>query len=170
MDATSFGNHEFDYGVACLQQQIAQAHFPILGVNNVDSVTGQPPSWVKTSTVFLNGFTPACDPNFTGGTGRFPQVSGLKVTYTCKGITPMVTEMWKATQGVNGPLTPIGPADPVRIVTNDFMYGGGDGYTVFRQGTNVLNPGNDLLEIAVNYVAANSPVAPVVEGRIVRTP
>ena len=47
--------------------------------------------------------------------------------------------MWKTPQGVGGPLTPIGPADTVRFVTNDFMYTGGDGYTVFTQGTNVLH-------------------------------
>jgi len=47
------------------------------------------------------------------------------------------------------------------------MYTGGDEYTVFAQGTNVLQPGDDLLEVAIGYVAANSPVGPVVEGRIV---
>ncbi len=30
-------------------------------------------------TAFVNGFTPVCDPAFAGGTGRFPQISGLKV-------------------------------------------------------------------------------------------
>ena len=84
---------------------------------------------------FLNGFSPVCNPAFTGGTGRFPQVSGLKVTYTCNGTTPVVTGMWKTPHGIGGPETPIGPADTVRIVTNDFMYTGGDGYTVFTQGT-----------------------------------
>ncbi len=116
---------------------------------------------------FINGFTPFCFPNFPGGTGRFPQVSGLKVTFACNGTTPVVTGMWKTPQGINGPQTPIGPADPVRFVTNDFMYTGGDGYTMFAQGTNVLQPGDDLLQVAVDYVAANSPVGPVVEGRIV---
>ena len=70
-------------------------------------------------------------------------------------------------QGISGPATPIGPTDPVRFVTNDFMFTGGDGYTVFTQGTNVLQPGDDLLQVAVDYVAANSPVGPVVEGRII---
>ena len=116
---------------------------------------------------FLNGFAPKCDPGFAGGTGRFPQISGLKVTMTCNGTTPVVTGMWKTPQGINGPATPIGPTDTVRIVTNDFMYGGGDGYTAFTQGTNVIQPGDDLLQVAIDYVAANSPVAPVVEGRIV---
>jgi 2',3'-cyclic-nucleotide 2'-phosphodiesterase (5'-nucleotidase family) len=117
-------------------------------------------------TAFINGFTPKCDPLFAGGTGRFPQISGLKVTFTCNGTTPVVTGMWKTPQGINGPQTPIGPADSVRFVTNDFMYGGGDGYTVFAQGTNVLQPGDDLLQVAIDYVAANSPVGPVVDGRI----
>ena len=118
-------------------------------------------------TAFLNGFTPFCDPAFSGGTGRFPQVSGLKVTFSCNGTTPVVTGMWKTPQGISGPATPIGPADSVRFVTNDFMYGGGDGYTVFQQGTNVLQPGDDLLQVSIDYVTANSPVGPVVEGRIV---
>ena len=58
------------------------------------------------------------------------------------------------------------------------MFTGGDGYTVFTLGTLVQQPGDDLLEVAINYVAANSPppygtgtgVAPVVEGRIVKQP
>ena len=112
---------------------------------------------------FINGFTPFCFPGFTGGTGRFPQVSGLKVTFACNGTTPVVTGMWKTVGG----LTPIGPADTVRFVTNDFMYTGGDGYTVFAQGTNVLQPGDDLLQVTIDYIAANSPVGPVVEGRVV---
>jgi 2',3'-cyclic-nucleotide 2'-phosphodiesterase (5'-nucleotidase family) len=117
---------------------------------------------------FLNGFAPACDPAFSGGTGRFPQISGLKVTYTCNGTTPVVTGMWKTPQGISGPAIPIGPSDPVRFVTNDFMYTGGDGYTVFSQGTDVAQPGDDLLQVSIDYVTANSPVAPVVEGRITK--
>jgi len=116
---------------------------------------------------FINGFTPFCFPGFPGGTGRFPQISGLKVTFSCNGNTPVVTGMWKTPQGINGPQTPIGPADSVRFVTNDFMYTGGDGYAIFSQGTDVLQPGDDLLQVAIDYVAANSPVGPVVEGRIV---
>lgn len=113
----------------------------------------------------LNGFSPKCDPNIA--TGRFPQVSGLKITYSCNGTTPVITGMWKTPEGIGGPETPIGPTDTVRFVTNDFMYTGGDGYTAFTQGTDVLQPGDDLLQVAIDYVAANSPVAPVVEGRIV---
>jgi 2',3'-cyclic-nucleotide 2'-phosphodiesterase (5'-nucleotidase family)/predicted AlkP superfamily phosphohydrolase/phosphomutase len=115
---------------------------------------------------FVNGFTPVCDG--VTHTGRFPQISGIRVEYTCNGIVPDITGMWKTPAGIGGPETPIGPADPVRIVTNDFMYTGGDGYTVFSQGTDVLQPGDDLRQVATDYVTANSPVDPVVEGRIVR--
>jgi 2',3'-cyclic-nucleotide 2'-phosphodiesterase (5'-nucleotidase family)/predicted AlkP superfamily phosphohydrolase/phosphomutase len=116
---------------------------------------------------FVNGFTPFCFPAFPGGTGRFPQISGLKVQFHCNGNTPVIDGMWKTPNGIAGPATPIGPADPVRFVTNDFMYGGGDGYTVFAQGTNVLQPGDDLLQVTIDYVTAHSPVDPHVEGRIV---
>jgi 2',3'-cyclic-nucleotide 2'-phosphodiesterase (5'-nucleotidase family) len=64
-------------------------------------------------------------------------------------------------------LTPVGPTDTVRIVTNDFMFTGGDGWTALAGGTNVLQPGDGLLEITIEYITANSPVDPVVEGRIV---
>ncbi|MET0740343.1 MAG: 5'-nucleotidase C-terminal domain-containing protein [Candidatus Nanopelagicales bacterium] len=116
---------------------------------------------------YINGFTPFCQPGFAGGTGRFPQVSGLKVQFHCDGIVPVVDNMWKAPNGVGGPLTPIGPADTVRMVTNDFMFGGGDGYTMFAAGTDVAQPGDDLLQVTIDYITANSPVDPMVEGRIV---
>jgi 2',3'-cyclic-nucleotide 2'-phosphodiesterase (5'-nucleotidase family)/predicted AlkP superfamily pyrophosphatase or phosphodiesterase len=139
--------------------------FAVLPFGNrtvIETITGD-----QLAAAFVNGFTPFCFPAFPGGTGRFPQVSGLKVTFSCNGQTPVITGMWKTPQGINGPATPIGPTDTVRLVTNDFMLTGGDGYTVFTQGTNVLQPGDALLDVAIEYVAAHSPVAPVVEGRIV---
>jgi 2',3'-cyclic-nucleotide 2'-phosphodiesterase (5'-nucleotidase family) len=114
---------------------------------------------------FLNGFSPFCNPAIA--TGRFPQVAGLKVTFHCTGTTPVVDGIWKAPDGPGGTLTPVGPTDTVRIVTNDFMFTGGDGWTALAGGTNVLQPGDGLLEITIEYITANSPVDPVVEGRIV---
>ncbi len=140
--------------------------FSVLPFGNrtvIETLTG-----AQLEQAFLNGFSPACDPAFTGGTGRFPQISGLAVTYTCSGTTPVVTGMWKTPDGMGGVHTPIGPADTVSIVTNDFMFTGGDGYTILTQGTNVLQPGDDLLQVAIDYVTAHSPVGPVVDGRIVK--
>jgi 2',3'-cyclic-nucleotide 2'-phosphodiesterase (5'-nucleotidase family) len=116
-------------------------------------------------TAFLNGFSPFC--NSAISTGRFPQVSGLKVTFACSGTTPVVTGMWKAPGGPAGDLTPIGPADTVRLVTNDFMYYGGDGYTVLAQGSDFRFPGDLMLDVVIDYVRTFSPVGPVVQGRIV---
>jgi 2',3'-cyclic-nucleotide 2'-phosphodiesterase (5'-nucleotidase family) len=113
---------------------------------------------------FLNGFSPVCNPAIA--TGRFPQVSGLRATFSCSGTTPVVGGMWLTPDGMGGAQTPIGPGDSVRIVTNDFMYTGGDGYTVFAGGTDVAQPGDDLLQVAIDQVAADSPVNPVVDGRI----
>ncbi len=147
--------------------------FAVLPFGNrtvIETVTGD-----QLQQALANGFQPACDTRFTGGTGRFPQVSGLVINYTCTTppdpatlSTPVVTAMYKAPAGPTGTLTPIGPADTVRIVTNDFMYTGGDGYTALMGGTNVLQPGDALLDVVVSYITAHSPVAPVVEGRVVR--
>jgi 5'-nucleotidase/UDP-sugar diphosphatase len=47
------------------------------------------------------------------------------------------------------------------------MYTGGDGYTMFTQGTDVKFTGKLLLDVVAAYIAANQPVDPIVEGRIV---
>ena len=49
---------------------------------------------------FENGFSPVCDSSIA--TGRFPQISGLRATFTCSGTTPVVTGMWKTPQGLGG--------------------------------------------------------------------
>ncbi|HEX2755298.1 MAG TPA: 5'-nucleotidase C-terminal domain-containing protein, partial [Candidatus Limnocylindrales bacterium] len=139
--------------------------FSVLPFGNrsiIETLTG-----AQLQTAFLNGFTPFCDALFAGGTGRFPQISGLKVQFHCSGTTPVVDGMWKAPNGPSGTLTEIGPTDTLRIVTLDFMYTGGDGYTVLAGGTNVASPGDDMLQVAIDYVTAHSPVDPQVEGRIV---
>ena len=110
---------------------------------------------------FVNGFSPAC--NSAISTGRYPQVSGLEVTFTCNGTTPVITSMAKTASGTP---VPIGPTDTVRLVTNDFMYTGGDGYTVLAQGTDVGQPGDGLLEVVVDYIRANTPVSPPIPTTI----
>ena len=126
----------------------------------IETLTG-----AQLEQAFLNGVSPFCNPAIA--TGRFPQVSGLKLTFACNGLTPVVTGMFKTPDGAGGIEIPIGPADAVRIVTNDFMFTGGDGYTALAQGTNVQQPGDDLLQVAIEYITVNSPVGPVVDGRII---
>ena len=137
--------------------------FSVLPFGNrtvIETLTG-----AQLTTAFMNGFQPVCDG--VTHTGRFPAFSGLSVRYHCAGTAPVIDGIWKAPDGPGGTLTPVGPADTVRLVINDFMSTGGDGYTVMMSGTDVLYPGDGLLEIAVDYVTANSPVNPLVEGRII---
>ncbi|MBC8078094.1 MAG: 5'-nucleotidase C-terminal domain-containing protein, partial [Chloroflexales bacterium] len=137
--------------------------FAVLPFGNrtvVETLTGE-----QLTAAFLNGFSPSCNNQIA--TGRFPQVSGLKVQFHCEGTAAVVDAIWKAPNGPSGPLMPVGPSDTVRLVTNDFMFTGGDGYTTLAAGTNVLQPGDALLDIVNDYVTANSPIDPAVEGRIV---
>ena len=137
--------------------------FAVLPFGNrtvIETLTG-----AQLEQAFLNGFSPKCN---VGDRHRSlpADLRPRRCSITATARRRSSTGMWKAPDGVSGTLTPIGPADTVRFVTNDFMYTGGDGYTVFTQGTNVLQPGDDLLQVAIDYVTANSPVGPVVDGRI----
>ncbi|MET0145319.1 MAG: 5'-nucleotidase C-terminal domain-containing protein [Ilumatobacteraceae bacterium] len=136
--------------------------FAVLPFGNrtvIETLTG-----AQLTAGLVNGVSPACDPLVA--TGRFPQVAGLRITYRCVGTTAEITGLWRV--AADETETPVGPTDSVRFVTNDFMFTGGDGYTAFMAGTNVLQPGDALLDLVIDQIAVNSPVAPVVEGRIVR--
>jgi len=53
------------------------------------------------------------------------------------------------------------PAGSYRIVTSNFLADGGDGFTVFRDGTDRgPAPVEDDLAALLDYLAANSPVSP----------
>ena len=61
----------------------------------------------------------------------------------------------------------IGPTDRVRVATNGFLADGGDGFTVFREGTDQL--GGDIdVDALVMYFRTESPVRPSPRNRIVR--
>jgi 2',3'-cyclic-nucleotide 2'-phosphodiesterase (5'-nucleotidase family)/predicted AlkP superfamily phosphohydrolase/phosphomutase len=137
--------------------------FAVLPFGNrtvIETLTGE-----QLTAALLNGFSPFC--NSAISTGRFPQVSGLMIEFHCDATTPVIDSISKAPDGPAGPLTPIGPADTLRIVTNDFMFTGGDGYTALMAGADVQQPGDALLDIVIEYIAANAPVDPVVDGRII---
>jgi len=60
-----------------------------------------------------------------------------------------IGDMW-----VNG--TPVAPGDSFRVTMNNFLATGGDGFTVFNQGTNALGGAQDI-DAFVAYFAANQP-------------
>jgi len=93
--------------------------------------------------------------------GRFPQVSGLSFTFDpAKPAGSRVVDVW-----VGG--VPLDETAVYRVATNDFLAAGGDGYTVFMEGTNFVNTGVYLMDYMVDYLKEFSPVSPAVEGRIV---
>ena len=94
-----------------------------------------------------NGFSPVC--NSAIATGRFPQVAGLRITFSCSGTAPANITVFKGAS-----TTPMGPGETVRIVTNDFMFFGGDGYTALINGTDVAQTGELLLDIVVEHIDA----------------
>lgn len=64
--------------------------------------------------------------------------------------------------------TAVSPTATYRVTMNSFLQAGGDTFTVFKEGTNVL--GGDIdIDAFVAYFAAHSPVAPGPRNRITRT-
>jgi 5'-nucleotidase len=64
---------------------------------------------------------------------------------------------------ING--EPLQPERRYRIVTNNFVVEGGDGYTAFSAGTDPTQAGGDV-EALESYLAARSPFTPPALGRI----
>jgi 5'-nucleotidase / UDP-sugar diphosphatase len=101
----------------------------------------------------------------SGGTGRFPQVSGLRFTFDAAkepGSRVTVVEVWQ-----DGAYVAIDPEATYAVATNNFMRTGGDGYVMFRD--NAVNPydfGRTLDEVFAEYLAKNAPVNVAAEGRI----
>jgi 2',3'-cyclic-nucleotide 2'-phosphodiesterase (5'-nucleotidase family) len=104
-----------------------------------------------------------------GVNGKFPQVSGMCFTYDIS--APAGSRVSGAVrQAADGSCTgaPIDltAASTYKIAENDFMAAGGDGYPVFTSRATT----QDILDqVTADYVAANSPISPAIEGRIVCT-
>ncbi len=101
-----------------------------------------------------------------GAAGRFPQVSGLHFTWdpTLEAGSRIVSV---EVQNEAGEWVAIDPAATYTVASNDFMRGGGDGYTVFTENAvNAYDYGKPLDQVLREYMAVNTPVAYETEGRI----
>jgi 2',3'-cyclic-nucleotide 2'-phosphodiesterase (5'-nucleotidase family) len=103
--------------------------------------------------------------------GRFPQVSGMCFTYDINAAAgSRVTGAVR--QAADGSCT----VDPVDfsaasmywITENDFMATGGDGYPNFYSAGRVFTL-DYMDEVLADFIAANTPVSPAIQGRIVCT-
>ena len=108
--------------------------------------------------VLEHGFSSAGEPS-----GRFPQVSGLKVAYSAKG--PPGRRVRSLTIGGE----PLDPGRRYRVAANNFMLGGGDGYGMLGRGRVLIGAtdGKLVATEVMNYVKAAGTVEPKLEGRIV---
>jgi 2',3'-cyclic-nucleotide 2'-phosphodiesterase (5'-nucleotidase family) len=106
-----------------------------------------------------NGFSQAGE-----GAGRFPQVSGMTVTFD-----PALPPGGRVVEVTIGGRK-LDKAATYTLATNDYIAGGGDNYTALKAGRNLIDPQAAKLMASqvIDYVAARGTVAPKVEGRIVR--
>lgn len=98
---------------------------------------------------------------------RFPQVAGLRFTWD------PAAEPGKRIMDVQvrdrDTWAPLEPDKVYSIVTNSFLRGGGDGYTIFAEnGRNAYDYGPGLDEVLADFLAARPDYEPVVDGRIAR--
>jgi 2',3'-cyclic-nucleotide 2'-phosphodiesterase (5'-nucleotidase family) len=98
--------------------------------------------------------------------GRFPQVSGLCFTYDIQ-AAPGSRVTSAVTQAPDGSCTgapvDLTAATTYKIAENDFMSTGGDGYPVFFSRATTQNI---MDQVVADYITANSPINPVIQGRI----
>ncbi len=86
------------------------------------------------------------------GAGRFPQVGGLRFTWTRD--KPAGERVIKTEVMDNGAWVPIDPNKLYGVVTNNYMRAGGDGYSMFA--TDAVNPydfGPPLEDVLADYIA-----------------
>jgi len=97
------------------------------------------------------------------GQDRFLQVSA-GFTYSYNRSAPAGSRV--ANVAING--TPVDRAASYRVAMNSFLATGGDGFSVFNEGTDQLGGEVDL-DALVKYFTAHSPVAPGPQNRITKT-
>ena len=96
------------------------------------------------------------------GAGRFPQVGGMTVTADLTKAAGARVQ----TVTING--KPLDPAATYKLATNDYMIGGGDGYTAFSKGKVLVDPSAAHLMASdvIDYIQAKKTIDVKVDGRI----
>jgi 5'-nucleotidase len=104
------------------------------------------------------------------GAGRFPQVAGLRFTFTPsypRNSRVLEVEIEQS----DGSFVALDPAATYRVATNNFMLNGGDGYASFTEGQDRVDTGFIMADVVVDYIRANSPIteSQIALGRITMT-
>jgi len=114
-----------------------------------------------------NGVSRAESPD-NAGTGRFPQVSGMR--YSWDATKPVGERIVSAeVQNDDGSYSPLVPAAVYHVATLTFLRQGGDDYAIFAD--KAIDPydfGPSLTETIADYISQHSPLDLAPEGRITR--
>ncbi|WP_170788949.1 bifunctional metallophosphatase/5'-nucleotidase [Ruegeria lacuscaerulensis] len=98
--------------------------------------------------------------------GRFPQVAGMTFTWD-PAVAPNEGRISDVMVAKDGGFVPIDPAATYLVVTNNYVRNGGDGYDMFEgDDKNAYDYGPDLADVTAEYLAANAPYTPYLDGRI----
>jgi 2',3'-cyclic-nucleotide 2'-phosphodiesterase (5'-nucleotidase family) len=101
--------------------------------------------------------------------GRFPQISGLCFTYdiSAPAGSRVLSAVRQAADGsCTGAAIDLTAASTYTIAENDYMAAGDDGYPdIYDRGTTR----NFRDQVLADYISANTPVSPAIQGRIVCT-
>ncbi len=105
------------------------------------------------------------NPVVDGASGRFMQVAGLR--YSFDATQEVGSRIVSADVMQDGEYVAVDVEAIYSVATNDFVRAGGDGYSVLAE--NAINPydqGRPLDQVVADYIAANSPISAMMEGRI----
>ncbi len=102
------------------------------------------------------------------GNGRFLQVSGLRYSYDSgQEVGRRIVNVEVLAD--DGQWDILDPGEVYTIATNDYLYAGGDNYTMFSENSDNGYDYGVVLEKAVrDYISATSPINVSTEGRIIQ--
>ena len=147
------GDRTYDAGAKLTRKDILTE----LPFGNVTVVTELPGSQILAA--LENGVS-----QVENGAGRFPQVSGL--TFTWDPSAPAGSRV--SDVKIDG--EPLMKDQTYKVATNDYMLGGGDGYTALGGGRVLIDKGNGNLMAndVMNYVQKKGTVDTKAGGRITK--
>ncbi|MCV2893110.1 bifunctional metallophosphatase/5'-nucleotidase [Lentibacter sp. XHP0401] len=99
---------------------------------------------------------------YEDGAGRFLQVAGM--IYAFDPSQPVGERISDVMVGDE----PLDLAKDYKVVSNNYVRGGGDGFAMFRDAANAYDFGPDLADVTAEYMAQNIPYTPMTDGRIVK--
>ncbi|BAZ05689.1 putative 5'-nucleotidase [Calothrix sp. NIES-3974] len=101
------------------------------------------------------------------GEGRFPQVAGLRFELNPQ-APPGKRILSIQVQNADGNYQPLDTKATYRVITNNFLLNGGDGYEVFKSGKNQIDTGFLLADVVMDYISSHSPINQQLDKRIVQ--